>query len=250
MKIKVITIDFWNTLFDSVDDTGILRNSARYKVLINTVNDLGISLDLDKLDEVMQKSWKYYNQIWLNEMRTPKVEEILKYIWENMNFKKNDKAFDYLVNFFENSILYFPPQLQPNVLSSLEILHKKYLLAIISDTGFSPGRIMSKMMQECGILKYFTAFSYSDETGVSKPHPLAFNCILEKVNCKPENAIHIGDIERTDIEGAKSVGMYAIRYDGDKDSMFVPQKSTDSKADFIAKDWNEITNFILTQTTE
>ena len=243
MEIKAITIDFWNTLFNSAD-SGISRNSARYKVLINTLNDLGIALDFDKLDEVMQKSWKYYNNIWLNETRTPKADEILRYIWENMNLSKNDKAFNYLVDFFENSILYFPPDLQPNALSALEVFHKKYSLAIISDTGFSPGRVMSKMMEEIGILKYFTAFSYSDETGVSKPHPLAFNCVLEKMNCKPENAIHIGDIERTDIEGAKAAGMHAIRYDGDQDSIFVTQKHIVSKADFIAKDWNEIIDYV------
>ena len=241
MEIKVITIDFWNTLFNS--DSGQVRNSARLKVLLDTLKDVGINMDDDMFEVVMQKSWKYYNDKWLNELRTPKANEIINYIWEGMNYEKNEKAIKYVVDFFENSILYFPPELQKNALSALQSLSQKYKLAIISDTGFSPGRVMSQMLEEIDIKKYFSAFSYSDETGVAKPHPKAFDFVLKQLDCLPENALHIGDIERTDIEGAKKVGMKAIRYDGDPDSHLAYPKSEQSKADFIATDWNEIVNY-------
>ena len=241
MEIKIITIDFWNTLFNS--DSGRLRNSARLKVLINTLNDLEIQIEEEIFDTVMQESWKYYSEKWVNETRTPNANEIINYIWEKMNFAKNEKAVNYVVDFFENSILYFPPKLQENALFAIQELSKKYKLAIISDTGFSPGKVMSQMLEEIGINKYFTAFSYSDETGVAKPHPKAFTTVLEFFDCLPENALHIGDIERTDIAGAKNIGMYAIRYDGDPDSNLAFPKTVETQADFVAKDWNEIVEF-------
>jgi len=243
MEIKVVTIDFWNTLFNS--DSGELRNSARLKILLDTLKDIGIKIENEMFDFVMQESWKYYNDKWLKELRTPTANEVVNYIWEKMNYAKNEKAIEYVVNFFENSILYFPPKLQENALLAIQELSKKYKLAIISDTGFSPGRVMSQMLEEIDIKKYFSAFSYSDETGVAKPHPKAFSVVLERFNCLPENALHIGDIERTDIEGAKNFGMYAIRYDGDSDSNLVYPKSAQSKADFIATDWNEIINHFI-----
>ena len=243
MEIKIITIDFWNTLFNS--DSGKLRNSARVKVLLNTLKDLEIHIDAEMFDTVMQESWKYYSDKWVNELRTPNANEIINYIWEKMNFQKNEKAFEYVVDFFENSILYFPPQLQENALSAIQELSKKYKLAIISDTGFSPGRVMSQMLEEIGIKKYFSAFSYSDETGVAKPHPDAYTTVLKQFNCSPENALHIGDIERTDIAGAKHLNMYAIRYDGDPDSHLAHPKTKETKADFVATDWNEIVEYIF-----
>ena len=132
MNVKVITIDFWNTLFTS--DSGSLRNSARNKVFIDTINDLGISFNAELLDEVVKKSWEYYNNIWINEVRTPSTFEIINYLWEKIDLPKNAKAIDYLVDFFEKSILYFPPKLQPNARFAIENLSKKFNLAIISDT--------------------------------------------------------------------------------------------------------------------
>lgn len=242
MKIEIITIDFWNTLFNS--DSGELRNSTRSKVLIDTLKDMQVNVELDLFDTVMKKSWKYYNEQWLHELRTPTATEIINYLWDEMNLLRNEQAIQYVIDFFENSILYFPPTLQQNALSVIQQLSCKYKLAIISDTGFSPGRVMSQLMENIGIKKYFSAFSYSDETGVAKPHPLAFTTILHQLHCSPENALHIGDIERTDIMGAKAVGMYAIRYDGDVDSATIAAKPQESKADFIANDWNEIATYL------
>jgi putative hydrolase of the HAD superfamily len=141
-----------------------------------------------------------------------------------------------VVDFFEKSILYFPPAMEPNVEKSLQQLSEKYIIGIISDTGFSPGRIMSQMLEEIDIKKYFSGFSYSDETGVAKPHPKAFTTLLEMFNVAPENALHIGDIEHTDIAGAKKLGMNAIRYDGNEESNLIHAKTNETQADIILKD--------------
>jgi len=92
---------------------------------------------------------------------------------------------------------------------------------------------MSQMMEEIGVAKYFSGYSYSDETGVAKPHPLAFTTLLEKFSVKPEDALHIGDIEHTDIAGAKNIGMKAIRYDGNISSVVTHSKSYETRADII-----------------
>ena len=241
MKIKLITIDFWNTLFNS--ESADLRNFGRNKVLIDTLNDLGISIDNEKFNDVIQKSWKYYSDKWINEYRTPSANEILTYIWNEMNFEKNTKAFEYIVDFYEKVIVLFPPDLEAGAEEAIIKLSTKYKLAIVSDTGFSPGYMVDKLLVNLDIRKYFSAFSYSDETGVAKPHPKSFTTILEQLNIKPEEAIHIGDIDRTDIEGAKAVGMRAIRYDGSVDKSILYLRDNVSKADFVANTWDEIVKY-------
>ncbi|MCL2040209.1 MAG: HAD family hydrolase [Bacteroidetes bacterium] len=249
--MELITIDFWNTLFNGA--SGDIRNHSRNKVLLNTLNDLGISIDKDKFDIILKKSWEYYNHCWINECRTPNATEILNFIWQEMKFAEginkanNDRAFKYIVDFFENTILIFPPDLEPGAKEAITELSAKYKLAIVSDTGFSPGEIVDQLLIKLDIRKYFSAFSYSDQTGVAKPHPKAFLTILEKLNVKPENAIHIGDIDRTDIDGAKAIGMKAIRYDGNIDKNLIDLRYNKSNADFITSSWNEIVEYIEKQ---
>ena len=153
-----------------------------------------------------------------------------------MNYPPNQRALNYLIDYFEKSILLFPPEMEPNSREAIIELSKKYTLGIISDTGFSPGKIMNQMLEDIGIKQYFSGFSYSDETGVAKPHPKAFTTLLDIFNVSPDEALHIGDIERTDIEGANQVGMHTIRYDGNAESTLWHSKTNISEADIILSD--------------
>jgi putative hydrolase of the HAD superfamily len=240
MKVKLITIDFWNTLFNS--ESADLRNYNRNKVLIDTLTDMGISINQSKFNGIIQKSWEYYSDRWINEYRTPSAKEILNFIWSKMGFEKNEKALKYIIDFYENAIILFPPDLEPGANEAIIKLSSKYQLGIVSDTGFSPGYMVDKLLIDLDIRKYFSAFSYSDETGVAKPHPKSFTTILEQLNIKPEEAVHIGDIDRTDIAGAKAIGMSAIRYDGSIDKNIFHSNNV-SNADFIANNWYEIIEY-------
>ena len=242
MKIKLVTIDFWNTLFNA--ESADIRNYSRNKVLIDTLNYMGVSINRKQFDIVLQKSWEYYTDRWINECRTPSAREILDFIWNEMNFERNEKAFEYVVDFFERAIILFPPELEPNAKEAIIKLSSRCKLAIVSDTGFSPGKVVDELLINLDIRKYFSAFSYSDETGVAKPHPKSFTTILEELGIKPSEAIHIGDIDRTDIIGAKSVGMRTIRYDGCVDDNLLHLRDCKSQADFIAKSWNDIVGIL------
>jgi FMN phosphatase YigB (HAD superfamily) len=93
-------------------------------------------------------------------------------------------------------------------------LSTRYPLAIISDTGITPGRVLRQILEKDGVLGYFSHLTFSDELGWSKPHPEAFLSTLIALNARPDSAVHIGDLLRTDILGAQSVGMRAVQYIG------------------------------------
>ncbi|MFN3781344.1 MAG: hypothetical protein ACK4SO_04130, partial [Candidatus Kapaibacteriota bacterium] len=67
-KIKVVTIDFWNTIFDS--SNGIERNSLRQQKLKSTFEVLGMEIPDADYEKAMQDAWEYFNKIWRSEMRT------------------------------------------------------------------------------------------------------------------------------------------------------------------------------------
>jgi putative hydrolase of the HAD superfamily len=67
-----------------------------------------------------------------------------------------------------------------------------------------------KVLPALGLRDYFSSITISSEAGAAKPDPIIFKTALEKHNCPPELAWHVGDDYQEDYEGAKAVGMHAI----------------------------------------
>lgn len=242
MPLKAITIDFWNTLFDS--SYGLERNSYRQRALIKEIDKYGIVIKKEKFNEAMHSSWLFFDNIWKNEYRTPTPLETVDHFWKFLELPYNLESMEVVVREFADCVLTYPPKLLPGVRESLEILNKKFDLAIVSDTGFTPGSVLKKLLEQENIFDYFKAFSFSDETGVSKPHEKAFLHALGELGFNPEEALHIGDIEKTDITGAKRLGMKAIRYCGDETAFVSKGNSKETEADAESCSWHEIVEMI------
>ena len=156
------------------------------------------------------------------------------------------KSIEVVTNAFEDSVLVHKPKLIPDVEDVLKELSKNFKLAIISDTGFSPGSILKQLMLDDGIDKYFSAFSFSNETGYSKPNKTAFMFAIKQLNGDVKQSTHIGDIEHTDVLGAKQLGMNAIRFTGSATEYTSSVNSKKTDADFSSASWNEIYDYIIT----
>ncbi len=241
-KIKVITIDFWNTLFDS--SNGIERNEHRMNKLKFAFESIGLNIPDEEYEKAMQDAWEYFNNIWRNELRTISTKDAILFFWNYFNAPKVEELIDDVIDTFEKSILIHPPKLIERVPETLEKLSQKFKLAIVSDTGFSPGSVLRELLKISGIYNFFTTFSFSNETGVAKPHPKAFLTVLNALECSPENALHIGDIEETDIQGAKNLNMFAIRFIGNNISFLNEDTEIHTIADSIATSWLEIPEII------
>ena len=86
--------------------------------------------------------------------------------------------------------------------------------ALVCDTGFSPGRIVRRILDKAGMLAFLDVLSFSDEVGVPKPHERMFLHALGGIGVDPDRAAHVGDLRRTDIAGARALGMGSIRFRG------------------------------------
>jgi len=241
--IKVITIDFWNTLFDS--SGGNERNALRQKALLQEINNYGRNISPEEFDKALRASWEYFNKIWRQEMRTPSVQDSVVFFWKYLELPTNPEAIERIADFFANSVLIHPPKLIDGVADILPILASNYKLGIISDTGFSPGIVLRKLLEQNNILHFFDSFSFSDETGYSKPHPEAYRKVLSELGSDTSETLHIGDIEATDIIGAKQLGMRAIRFAGDSTGYFANESANPTIADAIVYSWDEIPEAIV-----
>ena len=237
MSIPFVTIDFWHTLYDL--SNGPARNNARKEVLFNAIISAGHSEpDREAFDAAYGGLWDFFDKHWLGSQRTPTSEEMVEEVLRCLQLSIPHDGMTEVIAEFEDGILRHPPSLLPGAREGLSWLASERKLALISDTAFSPGSVLRQLMERDGVAGYFSTFVFSDETGVAKPHPEAFRRALEGIGGVPEKALHIGDIERTDIRGAKSAGMRSVLYRSSEHLHKYAEDSTE--ADTTMESWHEI----------
>ncbi len=231
-----ITIDFWQTLYDS--SNGEARNAERREALWGAIVEENSGTDRERFEEAYRGLWGFFDHHWLGKQRTPTSDEMVGEILRRTETHLSLKRRVEVVEVFEQGILHHPPALLPGVREGLDYLSSIAGLALISDTAFSPGSVLRQLMERDDIARYFDAFVFSDETGVAKPHPEAFLTALRRIGGRTDDGIHIGDIERTDIVGAKAVGMKAILYRSpDHQHKYAEDETI---ADGVMERWEEV----------
>jgi putative hydrolase of the HAD superfamily len=83
--------------------------------------------------------------------------------------------------------------------------------ALVCDTGFSPGRVVRQLLARTDLLDLLEVLAFSDEVGVPKPEARIFEHALGALETAPHAALHVGDLRRTDIAGARRLGMRTVR---------------------------------------
>lgn len=242
--MQLITIDFWNTLFDS--SNGEARREARRNVLLRELEHLGYEPNEDVVAQVYRDAMAYFNAVWRTEQRTPSTRTIVDFLWQKLDIAPGEEVMARVVRELGEGVLVHPPALLPGVRPALEELAATYTLGLISDTAFSPGKVLQQLMEREGILEFFHVLSFSDETGVAKPHPKAFHVALHAAQVEPQYSVHIGDIEGTDIVGAKALGMKALRFMGDNDPFVGNGHEQPTAADAEVSSWDDIPSLIRT----
>ncbi len=115
--------------------------------------------------------------------------------------------------FCENPPTIFDGQIIP----ALDFLKKKgCTISLLSNTGSIRGATLKTALAPTGLFDRFDFLLFSDEMGVSKPSPAAFDFLKSEVNSRrpdlPEsNILHIGDSQLADELGAKNAGLAAVR---------------------------------------
>jgi putative hydrolase of the HAD superfamily len=210
--IRAVTLDFWNTLMD--DFMLPEREALRAARLRELVAPYGYAPRDEAVAAAFRASWKHFDRVWYAEARTPTAAESAAVVLRALKIKLPRDARDALVTLLEEVLLQCPPRPVPGVPETLPVLAERYALAVVCDAGLSPGRVLRRVLGLHDLERYFSAFFFSDEHGISKPDPRAFLTPLAELGVAPHEAVHVGDIQRTDIAGAHSAGLQAIHFVG------------------------------------
>lgn len=109
------------------------------------------------------------------------------------------------------------PELLPGAEETLAALRGRgLLLALVSNTGLSPGPTMRAVLDELGIGRYFAAQVYSDEVGAWKPHERMFDAAVFALGVPGRDILFVGDRPEADILGAQAFKLGMTALVGDK----------------------------------
>lgn len=97
-----------------------------------------------------------------------------------------------------------------DVVGTLQFLQERGLkLALISNT-FVPPFALDKHLEMTGLLSYFPVRVYSSEVRYRKPDRRIFQIAMQRAGVSAQRTLFIGDMIRTDMKGARRVGMTTV----------------------------------------
>jgi putative hydrolase of the HAD superfamily len=203
--IKAITFDLWNTLLEDKHFT-----APRLQATTEALNDFGISRTPEEIREAYRSAARAYRREWEEDHRHMTIDRRIRLMFQEIHVEPEEGFIRDVINRFEGCFLENPPALKAGVEETLNALTGRYRLGIISDTGITPGTLIREYLGQRGLLHQFVSFVFSDETGYCKPHPIQFEKALRELEVEPYEAIHVGDLKRTDVAGAQAIGMKAV----------------------------------------
>ena len=206
---KHIIFDLDHTLWDfdknSAETLSQLFDTFCLQQKLNTT----LSIFINYYKEINKQLWHLYNQhlISKEDLRVKRFQML----FEHFNY------FDpSLASALDNEYISICPEkthLIKGALNVLDILSNKYTLHILTN-GFK--ETQERKLKACGINHYFKNMITSECSGYNKPHRKMFSFALNKANAHYKECIMVGDNLKTDIQGAKNVGMDQVFFNPHK----------------------------------
>lgn len=190
------------------------RQDQRISYLYNLLREVHPDLTDAEIRAAFGRVVSQSESTWRTHHATPTTHDIVCALWSELGVEVDQRHQAETVRIFQEGILHFPPEPVAGLAGALEWAAGRYRLGLISDTMFSPGRVICELLDRFGILRHFSAFVFSDEVGFSKPDVRAFRQAAAALGTTPSDTAHIGDLHRTDIAGAREAGALAILFTG------------------------------------
>ena len=210
-RIRAVTFDLWNTLLTSTPGAVEIRSRSWREVIVERGLDIGDDLlhgTLSMLPTRFDEEWRAGRQYG--------PTEALADCFTAFGDRLASEDRDALAAAFEAAsyeLKVAPVADAADVLSA--VAATGVAVGIISDTTLAVGRHLRTYLDQHRILQHVTFAAFSDEVGVYKPDPAIFRVALDGLGIDdPTTVAHVGDLMRTDVAGARAMGMVTVRFRG------------------------------------
>lgn len=232
---RAVTFDYWQTLVS--ERRGEMR-AMQIERWVATLAEVGQPRTETELSDAFAANWAIFEDRWRTNAGPWGAVASVGFVGERLELAMTDDLRTRLVENFrivgETAELHPAPGVQECVQA---LRAAGCALGIVCDVGLTDSPTLRTRLEGFGLLQYFDAWSFSDETGWFKPAEQAFRPALEGLGVLPEDAAHVGDNERTDVAGAKALGMVAVQYTGLASlAAWLPEQQPGTLADHVVED--------------
>jgi len=209
--LEVLTFDFWGTLYQ-----GAYGVAPRIALIEAALERHDQPRTREALLAAYDHAWSVVDHVWRNQHRSMPVSAWLEELLDSAGVDLPKETRVSLCEPIEEVLLGDGegPVLLPGVSEVVPRLARRYRLGLISDVGLTPGRVLRRLLSRDGLLPHFSALTFSDEAGATKPEREVFLRTIEALGSCPQRAAHIGDLPETDLVGARAAGMRAVLFLG------------------------------------
>jgi putative hydrolase of the HAD superfamily len=201
---KLILFDAAGTLFGVRGSVGEIysRLARRYDVLVDAASiQEGFLASFSR-----QPPLAFPNVESETELRRLEYEwwrQLVRTVFARAWFPRFDEFFAEVFDYFRQPEAW---QLYEDVVPTLQALQARGIaLAVLSNFD---GRLVD-LLRAFALEPYFAAVHYSAKLGAAKPEARAFHTVLQYHGVWPDEAWHVGDSAREDVEGAGRAGIKA-----------------------------------------
>jgi len=233
---RVVTFDCWNTLL--TETNWHLAHELRVEQLRSAADEAGRSVSHEEAERAFDAAWNRHMALWTEGVATG-AREVAQQGLAELGLTDPHPALEHLIRTFEDASHSSDVRALDGARETLAALERAGVpCALVCDTGLTPGRVVRRHLDREGLLGALAVQSFSDEVGAPKPDERTFAAALEPLGVAPERALHVGDLRRTDVAGARALGMTSIRirqlYDDDPSPHPEADHVVDSHADLRA----------------
>lgn len=242
---QAVTFDCWSTLITDIswDETMAVRR----KSLIEIAAAHGLDLDEERAVELIEGSWQEHIENWrMGVVFGP--SGAARWVLEQLDFSGGSpEGIDHLAESFaaalEDATAEVGTQLVEGAVEAVQAVRAAGIpTALICDTGFTPARHIRIFLEDHGF--ELDHYFFSDEVGSPKPYRPIFEAALKATGADPSKSVHIGDLRRTDVAGARAAGMATIRFTGVHSDGWQTEESVGDEADVVLNHWSELRNVL------
>jgi FMN phosphatase YigB (HAD superfamily) len=231
MPIRAVTFDFWNTI--AAEPAKGAMKEARHAAVLAACESLGLEHTAEQIGTTVGEVIRHREAAWAEGVHVSPAEGAGR-LADALELDAAGRA--QVAEAFLGAGRGVELTPAPEIGATLERLAGDGIaLGIVCDAGFTGGAILRAYLADQGLLPYFSGWGFSDEVGTYKPAPEIFAAALGMLGAEAADAVHIGDLRRTDIAGARAFGMRTIRYRGLADD---PEPGPE--ADFVIDDHREL----------
>lgn len=210
-RIQAVTFDCWQTLLEEHDSSP--ARALRCEALQAAARTTGRALSRRGAEEILDSVWQRHHRAW-RAGQSLGGGEMARFALRAIGLRtlEIDRLHPELEQAFSEASLASNIQGLEGARETLRFLGEARIgCALVCDTGYTPGRIVRQLLDRVGLLEGLAIQVFSDEVGAPKPAATMFESALVALGAEAAESVHVGDLKRTDVAGARAFGMKTIR---------------------------------------